>query len=46
MYIRFNGDFAPVDFVLPLTPATAKFIVKKGGKSARGKPWFRLQLKR
>ncbi|NOX77096.1 MAG: hypothetical protein GXP17_10920 [Gammaproteobacteria bacterium] len=42
MYIRFNGDFTPLNFTQPLTPSTAIFLVKEYGKSASGKPWLKL----
>ena len=45
MYGRFNGDFAPVDFTLPLKPESAIFDVYQEGVSANGKPWFRLKLR-
>jgi hypothetical protein len=43
MYIRFNGDFTPLDFKQPITPTDAKFIVKEEGQSASGEPWLRLR---
>ena len=45
MYGRFNGDFAPVDFTLPLKPQGAIFDVYQEGVSANGKPWYRLKLR-
>ena len=45
MYIRFNGDFTPLNFKQPLTPSTAIFFVKEKGKSASGKPWLKLILR-
>lgn len=45
MYRRFNGDFAPVDFRLPLKPEHAIFDVYQEGSAATGKPWFRLKLR-
>ena len=45
MYIRFNGDFTPIDFEQPLTPENAKFSVKEAGASANGDPWLRLKLR-
>ena len=44
MYIRFNGDFTPIKYELPLTPSTALFTVTEQGKSASGKPWLKLKL--
>lgn len=44
MYIRFNGDFTPINYKQPLTPSTAIFTVKPQGKSASGKPWLKLEL--
>jgi hypothetical protein len=43
MYIRFNGDFTPLDFKQPITPNRAKFSVKETGKSVRGEPWLKLR---
>lgn len=43
MYIRFNGDFTPLDFKQPITPTDAKFTVKEEGRSASGEPWLRLR---
>ncbi len=45
MYTRFNGDFTPIDFALPLTPERAVLKVIEDGVSSRGKPWFRLKLR-
>lgn len=45
MYGRFNGDFTPIDYALPLTPETAIFDVIEDGVSSKGKPWFRLKLR-
>ena len=45
MYSRFNGDFTPINFALPLTPERAVFEVIEDGVSSRGKPWFRLKLR-
>lgn len=45
MYGRFNGDFAPVNFTLPLKPQSAIFDVCQEGLAANGKPWFRLKLR-
>lgn len=44
MHNRFNGDFTPINYKQPLTPTTAIFSVKQQGKSASGKPWFKLEL--
>ena len=44
MYIRFNGDFTPVNYKQPLTPKTAVFNVIQQGKSSSGKPWLKLEL--
>ncbi len=43
MYVRFNGDFTPLDFKQPITPSEAKFIVKEDGQSASGEPWLKLK---
>ena len=45
MHLRFNGDFAPVDFAQPLTPERAVFDVKKNGVAAGGAPWLKLRLR-
>ena len=45
MYIRFNGDFTPLNYTQPLTPDTAEFNVKRQGTSASGKPWLKLVLR-
>lgn len=42
---RFNGDFTPVDFGLPLKPESPMFDVDKEGVSGNGKPWLRLKLR-
>jgi len=43
MYRRFNGDFTPLDFKLPITPSEAKFVVKEEGKVVSGEPWLKLR---
>ena len=45
MHLRFNGDFAPVDFVQPVTPDKAVFDVKEDGVAANGEPWLKLRLR-
>lgn len=45
MYRRFNGDFTPIEFALPLTPESATFEVYQEDVSGNGKPWFRLKLR-
>lgn len=43
MYGRFNGDFIPLDFKIPVTPSESKFVVKEDGRSSSGEPWLRLR---
>lgn len=43
MYRRFNGDFTPIDYAMPIKKESAKFtVVNSGGKTASGKPWLKL----
>lgn len=43
LYIRFNGDFTPIDYPMPIKIKDSRFSVISGdGKSASGDPWLRL----
>ena len=43
MHFRFNGDFAPLDYPVPVMPEKATFAVVQDGRAASGSPWLRLR---
>jgi hypothetical protein len=42
-HLRVNGDFLPLDYPQPLTPAAAVFVAEPGGKTASGDTGYRLR---
>ncbi len=43
MYIRFNGDFTPIDYPIPIKAGNSKFtVINSGSKSASGHAWLKL----
>lgn len=43
MYIRFNGDFTPIEYPMPIKVENSKFkVINSGGKSVSGDPWLKL----
>ena len=43
MHIRYNGDFLPIDYPLPILVSDAVFkVVPTKGRAANKKPWLRL----